>query len=100
MSDANLSNVEGPPPTIPARENRLFKGQSVPFVLLRICIYIALAAGISFALQWIAAALSGGEPSIYSPKGLAMSEAVLIIRTTASGPATIELEWAPIWDYI
>jgi len=56
MNDANL-NVEGPPSTIPPRENRVFKGQAIPFVLLRICIFIALAMGISFALQWIAIAI-------------------------------------------
>ncbi len=99
MSDANLSNVEGPPPTIPPRENRLFKGQAVPFVLLRICIYIALAAGITFALQWIAAALSGGERSIYSPKVLAMSEATLMIGALAAGLVMSQLEGRPFGDY-
>src|SRR6266853_1616158 len=99
MNDANFSNIEGPPQVIPPRENRLFKGKAIPFVLLRICIYIALAAGISFALQWIAAALSGGERSIYSPKVLAMSEAALMIGALAAGLVMSQLEGRPFGDY-
>src|SRR5258706_11618226 len=99
MNDANFSNVEGPPQAIPPRENRLFKGQGIPFVLLRICIYIALAAGITFALQWIAAALSAGERSIYSPKVLAMSEAALMTGAIAAGLVMSQLEERPFGDY-
>jgi membrane protease YdiL (CAAX protease family) len=100
MNDANLPNIESPPPTIPPRrENRFFKGQAIPFVLLRICIYIALSAGISFALQWIAAGLSGGERSIYSPKVLAMSEAALMIGALGAGLVMSQLEGRPFGDY-
>ena len=99
MNDANLSNAEGPPATIPPRENRLFKGQTVPFVLLRICIYIALAAGITFALQWIAAALSGAERSVYSPRDLAISEGVLMVGTLGAGLVMSLLEGRPFGDY-
>src|SRR5258708_35594437 len=98
MNDADL-NVEGPPSTIPPRENRLFKGQAIPFVLLRICIYIALAAGISFALQWIAAALSGGERPIYSPRNLALSEGALMAGALAAGLVMSQLEGRPFGDY-
>src|SRR5882757_3302180 len=99
MNDANLSNVEGPPPTLPPRENRVFKGQAVPFVLLRICIFIALATGISFALQWIAAGLSGGERSIYSPRNLALSEGALMAGALAAGLIMSQLEGRPFGDY-
>ncbi len=99
MNDANFSNVEGPPQVIPPRENRLFKGQAIPFVLLRICIYIALAAGITFALQWIAAALSGGGRSVYSPKALALSEGVLMTGALAAGLVMSQLEGRPFGDY-
>ena len=91
MNDANL-NVEGPPSKIPPRENRVFKGQAIPFVLLRICIFIALATGISFALQWIAAGLSGGERSIYSPRNLALSEGALMAGALAAGLVMSQLE--------
>jgi hypothetical protein len=37
-----------PPSTI-----GLFRGPSLPFVFLRLCLYVALVEGISFALQWI-----------------------------------------------
>jgi membrane protease YdiL (CAAX protease family) len=98
MNDANL-NVEGPPSTIPPRENRVFKGQAIPFVLLRICIFIALATGISFALQWIAAGLSGGEQSIYSPRNLALSEGALMAGALAAGLVMSQLEGRPFGDY-
>ena len=99
MNDANVSKVEGAPPTTPPRENRLFKGQSAPFVLLRICIYIAVAVGITVALQWIAAALSGGERSLYSPKFLAMSEGALMAGALAAGLVMSQLEGRPFGDY-
>jgi len=99
MNDAHLSNVEGSPPTTPPRENRFFKGQAIPFVLLRTCIYIALAAGISFALQWIVAGLSGGERSLYSPKFLAMSEGALMAGALAAGLVMSQLEGRPFGDY-
>jgi CAAX protease family protein len=99
MNDANLSKIEGPPQAIPPRENRLFKGQAIPFVLLRICIYIALAAGITFALQWIVAALSGGERSVYSPKALALSEGVLMTGALAAGLVMSQLEERAFGDY-
>ena len=98
MNDANL-NVEGPPSKIPPRENRVFKGQAIPFVLLRICIFIALATGISFALQWIAAGLSGGERSIYSPRNLALSEGALMAGALAAGLIMSQLEGRPFGDY-
>src|SRR5467141_940124 len=98
MNDANL-NVEGPPSKIPPRENRLFKGQGIPFVLLRICIFIALATGISFALQWIAAGLSGGERSIYSPRNLTLSEGALMAGALAAGLIMSQLEGRPFGDY-
>lgn len=99
MNDANLSNVEGPPQTAPPTENRLFKGRAVPFVLLRMCIYIALATGFSFALQWIAAALLGGVQSFYSPSILAISEGALMAGALAAGLVMSQLEARPFGDY-
>jgi membrane protease YdiL (CAAX protease family) len=100
MSDANFSDLEGPPQTgaHPAR-NRFFKSQSLPFVLLRICTYILLSTGITFALQWITAALLSGEPSVYSPRILAFSEGALLAGALAAGLVMSQLEARPFSDY-
>jgi membrane protease YdiL (CAAX protease family) len=102
MNDANSPNVEGAPQPNPPHaphENRLFRAQSLPFVLLRMCIYVALAAGISFALQWMAAALSSGERSIYSPSVLALSEGALMAGALGAGLVMSQLEARPFGNY-
>src|SRR5258708_23149996 len=77
--DATLSNPEGPPQTSPPPPGRrIFQSPSLLFVLLRIFIYIALSPGITFALQWITAALMPGNRSLYSPKILTISECRLL----------------------
>lgn len=99
MSDANFPNLASPPKTTPGPEKRIFTARTLPFVLLRICIYIALAAGITFALQWISAALSGGGRSIYSPRILAISEGSLMAGALAAGLVMAQLEARPFGDY-
>ena len=55
--------------------------------------------GISFALQWIAAALLGAGPSVYSPGMLAVSEGALMTGALAAGLAMAQLEARPFGDY-
>src|SRR5260370_10104379 len=69
------------------------------FVLLRVGIYIALAEGISFALQWIMVALSAGERSLYSPRILTISEGSLLAGVFAAGVAMSLLEGRSFGDY-
>jgi uncharacterized protein len=99
MSDPHVRNVEGPPQTIPPPEKQPFKRQGIPFVLLRICLYVALAMGITFALQWIAAALLGGVRSLYSPRILAISEGALMAGALGAGLIMSQLEARPFGDY-
>jgi uncharacterized protein len=100
MSDASFLSPEGspqisPPPT----EHGVFQSQSLLFVLLRLGIYFALAEGISFALQWIMVALSGGERSLYSPKILTISEVSSLTGAFATGIAMARLERRSFGDY-
>src|SRR5260221_9320624 len=91
-TDATLSNPEGPPQTSPPPPGRrIFQSPSLLFVLLRIFIYIALSTGITFALQWITAALMPGERSLYSPKILTISEGSLLAGAFAAGAAMSQL---------
>jgi len=99
MSDTNRPNEEGPPQTSPTDGNRFLRGPSLPFALLRMCLYIALSMGISFALQWIAAGLLGGGQSVYSPGVLAVSEGALMAGALASALIMAQLEGRPFADY-
>src|ERR1700682_6785128 len=92
MGDAPFLNSEGPAQTSPPpAENSVFQSQSPVFVLMRICIYIALSMGISFVLQWIMAALLAGDRSLYSPKILAISEGSSLAGALAAGNAMSHL---------
>jgi uncharacterized protein len=82
-----------PPPT----RYGVFQSPSLLFVFLRICIYIALAIGVTFALQWILAAFAGGP--LYSPKNLLLSEASLLGGTFTGAAAMSRLEGRSFADY-
>jgi membrane protease YdiL (CAAX protease family) len=100
MSDPGLLNPEGPTQASPPPAgHHVFQSQSLLIVLLRICIYVILAMGISFALQWIMAALAPGERSLYSPRILAISEGSSLVGSFAAGVAMSHLEGRPFGDY-
>ena len=95
MSDVSSLSPEGPPPA----GHGVFESQSLLSVLLRIGIYVALAMGISFALEWIMVTLSAGEASLYSPKILTISEGSSLAGAFAAGIAMSQLEGRSFGDY-
>jgi uncharacterized protein len=99
MSDVSSLSPEGPPQISPPPEHGVFHSHSLLFVLLRIGIYVALAEGVSFALEWIMVNLSAGEPSLYSPKILTISEGSSLAGAFAAGIAMSQLEGRPFPDY-
>jgi membrane protease YdiL (CAAX protease family) len=100
MSDASFLNPRGPPQiSPPPAEHGVFQSSSLLFVLLRLGIYIALAEGIGFALQWIMVALSAGERSLYSPTNLAIAESGSLVGAFAAGVAMSQLEGRSFGDY-
>ena len=88
---------EGPPQIGPPP--RVFHSHSLLFVLLRVGIYIALAEGITSALQWIMVTLSAGERSLYSPRILTISEGSSLAGVFAAGLAMSLLEGRSFGDY-
>jgi CAAX protease family protein len=100
MSDVGLLNPESSPQTNPPpAEHGVFQSQSLLFVLLRVGIYVALAEGITSALQWIMVTLSAGERSLYSPRILTISEGSLLAGVFAAGVAMSLLEERSFGDY-
>jgi uncharacterized protein len=100
MSDATLLNSAGSPQTTPPPlEHGVFQDQSLLFVLLRMGMYVGVSIGISFVLEWIIAALSAGERSLYSPRILTISEASSLAGAVAAGVAMSRLEGRSFGDY-
>ena len=97
MSDVSSLSPEGPPQIGPPPG--VFHSHSLLFVLLRVGIYIALAEGITSALQWIMVTLSAGERSLYSPRILTISEGSLLAGVFAAGVAMSLLEGRSFGDY-
>jgi uncharacterized protein len=99
MSDAISSDPSQPQIAVPPPAGyRVFQSQSLLFVLLRICIYIALSTGITFALQWILASFADGG-SLYAPKNLLISEASPLAGVFAAAAAMSQLEGRSLADY-
>ena len=93
MTDTTSLTPEGLPPAEQApAEHGVFQSASLLFVFLRICIFIALAIGISFALQWITASLLPVDRSLYSPMTLALSEGGSLAGALAAGLVMSRLE--------
>jgi CAAX protease family protein len=61
--------------------------------------YLALATGITFAVLWVAAALSLGHHGAYSPRTLTISEAGLVFGAFAAGLLMSQLERRPFGEY-
>jgi membrane protease YdiL (CAAX protease family) len=104
MTDAPLSNPspspEAPPQvTRPPLHERIFQSQSAQFVLLRIAIYVGLAAAVTFVLQWIAAGLLSGERSFLSPKVLVLGEGTSLAGVLAAGVAMSRFERRAFGEY-
>jgi uncharacterized protein len=78
--------------------HRVFQSPSLVFVLLRIFLYVALATGITLALQWILAAFADGR-SVYSPRNLFLSEATNLAGAFAAAAALSQLERRSFADY-
>jgi membrane protease YdiL (CAAX protease family) len=53
-----------------------FRGPSLPFVFLRLCLYLALDEGISYALQWVAQLILPSGPYSSLPNRMMLGECI------------------------
>ncbi|HVS88536.1 MAG TPA: CPBP family intramembrane glutamic endopeptidase [Candidatus Acidoferrum sp.] len=54
----------------------LFRGPSLPSVFLRLCLYLALDEGISYALQWVARLILPSGPYSSLPNRMMLGESI------------------------
>ena len=57
----------------------LFRGPTLPFVFLRLCLYLALDEGISYALQWVAQLILPSWPYSSLPNRMMLRESIDLI---------------------
>jgi CAAX protease family protein len=77
----------------------LFRGSSLPFVFLRLCLYVALVEGISYALQWISRfALPGAQYSSL-PNRLMLGESIDLVSALFAAWVMSRLEGRPFGEY-
>jgi uncharacterized protein len=54
----------------------LFRGPSLPFIFLRLCLFLALDEGISYALQWVARLILPSGPYSSLPNRMMLGESI------------------------
>jgi uncharacterized protein len=100
MSELPPVLADSPPPTPPPpAERNLFESSSFVFVFLRVCIYLILAVGISFALQFLLRPLFRGHPSPFTPRVLMAGELIGFIGTLLAALILGRFEKRGIADY-
>jgi uncharacterized protein len=57
----------------------LFRGPTLPFIFLRLCLYLALDEGISYALQWVARLILPSGPYSSLPNRMMFRESIDLI---------------------
>ncbi len=83
-----------PPSTI-----SLFRGPSLPFVFLRLCLYVALVEGISYALQWISRVALPGARYSSLPNRLMLGESIDLVSALSAAWAMARLEGRRFGEY-
>jgi membrane protease YdiL (CAAX protease family) len=77
----------------------LFRGPSLPFVFLRLCLYVALVEGISFALRWISRFALPGAPYSSLPDRLMLGESTDLVSALSAAWVMSRLEGRRFGEY-
>jgi len=77
----------------------LFRGPSLPFIFLRLCLYVALGQVIGYALQWVARLIlpSGAYSSL--PNGMMLGESIDLISAFFAALVMSRLEGRAFGEY-
>jgi membrane protease YdiL (CAAX protease family) len=77
----------------------LFRGPSLPFIFLRLCLYVALGQVIGYALQWVARLIlpSGLYSSL--PNGMMLGESIDLISAFLAAFVMSRLEGRAFGEY-
>src|SRR5258708_16930290 len=77
----------------------LFRGPSLPFVFLRLCLYVALVEGLSFALQWISRFAIPGALYSSLPNRLMLGESIDLVSALSAAWVMSRLEGRRFGEY-
>jgi membrane protease YdiL (CAAX protease family) len=87
------------PMPAPAAEQKLFQSPALVYVFLRICIYLVLAYGISFALPLALSSFLQGARSPYAPRLLMTGELIGLTGVVAAAWIMSRLEKRSFGEY-
>jgi membrane protease YdiL (CAAX protease family) len=77
----------------------LFRGASLPFVFLRLCLYVTLAAGAGYALQGISRFISPGEAYSSLPRRLLFGESIGLVSAFSAAWVMARFEGRRFGEY-
>src|ERR1700732_2603459 len=77
----------------------LFRSASLPFVFLRMCVYLALAEGAGYALQGISRFIFSGELYSSLPRGLLFGVSIGLVSAFAAACVMSRFEGRRVGEY-
>jgi len=77
----------------------LFRSASLPFVFLRMCVYLALAEGAGYALQGISRFIFPGELYSSLPRGLLFGESIGLVSAFSAACVMSRFEGRRVGEY-
>jgi membrane protease YdiL (CAAX protease family) len=77
----------------------LFRGPSLPFVFLRLCLYVALGQGIGYALQWVARLILPSGPHSSLANRMMLGESIDLMSAFFAALVMSRLEGRAFGEY-
>jgi uncharacterized protein len=77
----------------------LFRGPSLPFVFLRLCLYVALGQGIGYALQWVARLILPSGPHSSLANRMMLGESIDLMSAFFAALVMSRLERRAFGEY-
>jgi CAAX protease family protein len=77
----------------------LFRGPSLPFVFLRLCLYLVLDEGIGYALRWVAGLILPSGPYASLPNRMMLGESIDLMSAVFAALVMSRLEGRAFGEY-